>query len=158
MESAIFGLVGVIVGGLITAGSNFVLARRQERASTATESRIHAADLKRAARLIDLELLYAQAAAVRFIEKRRWWSEDLELVTESWQQYRAIVAPELSWDDWHGLATAALAVDQMRALQAMARREGLLYHTITEDLSANMTPILSDIRLGRGAIAPLFED
>ena len=71
---------------------------------------------------------------MRFIEKRRWWSEDLELVTESWQQYRAIVAPELSWDDWHGLATAALAVDQMRALQAMARREGLLYHTITEDL------------------------
>lgn len=158
MESAIFGLLGVIVGGLIAAGSSFALARRQERAAAERESRVRATELKRAARLIDLELAKARASAVEYIGKRRWWGEDLDLVTENWRQYCAILAPELSGVDWHRLFIAVIAVDQMRVLHAAARKDGLLYHTITDDASANMTLMLNDLVIGSDAIALLCED
>jgi hypothetical protein len=63
MMAAIFGLVGVIVGGIITAGSSFVLAVRRERADRERDSRALAIEVKRAARLIDMELARVQAVA-----------------------------------------------------------------------------------------------
>jgi len=57
MEAPLFALVGVIVGGIITAGSNYLLDRRRERAASQRENRNYAIEIKRAARLIDAELL-----------------------------------------------------------------------------------------------------
>src|SRR5687768_9953894 len=53
---AVLGLAGVLVGAGITAGTNYLLAGRRERAENERERRTHATEVKRAARLIDAEL------------------------------------------------------------------------------------------------------
>ena len=48
----IFGLVGVLIGGVITAGSTYLLALRSERQRRLKDDQNLRLDLKRAARLI----------------------------------------------------------------------------------------------------------
>jgi hypothetical protein len=77
IKVAIFGLVGVIIGGLINTGTTILVDGTRERANRQRESRKYAVELKRASRLIDAELSRAQAAAKICVEKKRWWSQDV---------------------------------------------------------------------------------
>jgi len=113
--SAIFGLVGVIVGGGITAGSNYLLYQKRVQTERERESRNHAIEVKRASRLIDADLSRASAAARICVEERHWWSTDVPALTvEGWQQYRGIIAPELSNNDWLAVRLAVEAVDNLK--------------------------------------------
>jgi hypothetical protein len=94
---AVVALVSTIVGATIGAVTNYVLAVRRERADSDKDNRSHAIEVRRAARLIDAELLQAQAAAGICIEKKHWWSGDVQpLATEAWKKYSAIIAVDLS--------------------------------------------------------------
>jgi hypothetical protein len=53
---ACIGLFGVLIGGVITAGANFVLAIRREHVEAKRESHSHAIEVRRASRLIMIEL------------------------------------------------------------------------------------------------------
>jgi hypothetical protein len=89
---AIVALISTVVGATIGAVTNYVLAVRRERADSDKDSRSHAIEVSRAARMIDAELLRGQAAAVMCIEQRHWWSGDVQpLATEAWKKYSAIV-------------------------------------------------------------------
>lgn len=119
--SAISGLVGVIVGGIITAVSNYLLYQNREKTERKRDRRNCVIEIKRASRLIDADLLRAQAAANICVEKRHWWSADAPpLTVEGWQQYRSIIAPELSNNAWLAVCIAVEAVYNLKSARDLS--------------------------------------
>ncbi len=112
MTAAIFGLLGVLVGGLITSVSNYHLAVRRDRA----DQRIHAIEVKRAARLIELELAVAHTVAKGIVEMGLFSDQPLSI--ESWQKWGPVLAPELSNADWDAVSLAIIAVERIEWFRA----------------------------------------
>ena len=152
---AVFGLVGVIIGGLINTCNTILLDRRRERVNRERESRDYARDLKRASRLIDAQLLGAHAAAVICVEKKHWWSEDVDLPTDAWQKHNGIIAPELSYSAWVAVMKAVFAVDHLKMARAISVKLGLRGDIAD---TSTLIPMLQDIEAGRQALAPLMVD
>jgi len=119
--SAISGLVGVIVGGIITAVSNYLLYQKRENTERKRDRRKRVIEIKRASRLIDADLSWAQAAAKICVEKRHWWSAVAPpLTVEGWQQYRGIIAPELSNNAWLAVFVAVEAVHHLNTARDLS--------------------------------------
>lgn len=119
--SAISGLVGVIVGGIITAISNYLLYQKREKTERERDRRNRVVEITRASRLIDADLSWAQAAANICIEKRHWWSAVTPpLTVEGWQQYRGIIAPELSSNAWRAVIVAVEAVHHLNTARDLS--------------------------------------
>jgi hypothetical protein len=101
VTAAIFGLLGVIVGGVINGVVSSVLARRTEDA-----------DRRGAARLVRSELVRFRSLA---IEARMSGPESLPQLryagTELWDANRAVLARGLRDDDWALVARAYAHVD-----------------------------------------------
>lgn len=152
MMAAIFGLVGVIVGGIITASSNYFLAVRRERADTDRDSRASAIEVKRAARLIAMELARAQAMATFAINERRWF--DWNLTTEAWQKYAATVAPILSNEAWSDVSIAFVALEYTEASKNEYLSSALRDIPIPDNIAELITPKLENIKRGHEAVGP----
>lgn len=151
--SAISGLVGVIVGGIITAGSNYLLYQKHEQTERERDSRNHTIEIRRASRLIDADLSRAAAAARICIDKRHWWSPDVRPLTmEGWQQHRGIIATELSDNAWLAVRVAVEAVDNLKTGRCIGIELGL--STINDKTVEQIGPMLNDIEAGRLALAP----
>jgi hypothetical protein len=149
MEAAIFGLFGVIIWRVITASSNYLLERKRERAISQRESRNQAIEIRRAARLIDAELLRARAAASIAIKKKHWWIPDAKLKTEAWEKYGSVMAPVLSYGGWLAVVRAVLAIDDL----SLDRLPGDI-----PDSTVELVPMLQDIEAGLNALAPFVFD
>jgi hypothetical protein len=78
VTAAVFGLVGVIVGGLITGGVNYFLGWRQVRSRFLTAQRIVAQELDTIGMELDVhmeagvEFEMPEAAAARFMSEAEW--------------------------------------------------------------------------------------
>lgn len=156
---AIVALVSTIAGATIGAATTYVLAVRRERADRERDSRSHAIEVKRAARLIHAELSRAQAAAAICVEKRHWWSVDVQpLSTEAWQKYSGTIAADLSDQAWGELIVAAEAVENIRDARDRRVAAGLPLDAITDEIADQLAPMLRDIKRGRGALAPFVSD
>jgi hypothetical protein len=152
MDIAIIGFIGVIIGAFIVAGTNYLIQWRHERADNRRESRNRTIELKRGARLIDADLSRAQAAANICVEKRQWWSADIPpLTTEGWQQYRGIIAPELSNNAWVTVRVAVEAVDNLKTARSIGIETGIII--IPDNIANQIVPMLNDISTGRAALA-----
>jgi len=147
LTPAFFGLAGVIIGGIITAGSNYLLDRRRERAANQKDIRNLAIEIKRAARLIDAELIRARGAARMVIKDKRWWIPDTKLRTDAWQTYSPILAPVLSYPDWVTVMKAVLAIDDLQLDR--------LTNELSDATVKNLVPMLTDIEAGIEALVPL---
>jgi len=159
IKVAIFGLVGVIIGGFINTGTTIFLNRTRERVNRQREIRKYAVELKRASRLIDAELSRAQALAQICVEKKHWWSQDVQLVTtEAWQKFSGIVAPELSDTAWLAVRVAVEAVDNLRSARGIAIELSLTTEAIPNTTAEKIVPMLRDIEAGRSALAPFMLD
>lgn len=143
---ALFGLLGVIIGGIITAGSNYFLDRRRERAAKEREERERAIEIERAARLIDIEMLRAAASITLLIRNKRWPSTKLQ--TEVWQKYSPVIAPALSYADWLVMVRAVIAID---SIDWNAFPEG----QVSEELVEAVVPLSKDIMAGVHVLSPL---
>jgi hypothetical protein len=152
MGEAIFGLVGVLVGGIITAGSSYLLDRRRERVDRQRDSRKRAIELKRASRLIDAELSRAQAAASICLEKGHWWSPDAKLSRGAWEQYGGVIAADLSDTAWLAVRVAIEAADHL----SLCRGPGTT--DIPDSTAERIVPILQDIEAGRLALSPFVRE
>lgn len=153
---AIVGLVSTIVGAAIGAVTNYVVAERRERADRARDSRIHAIEVKRAARLNIGELLRAQAAAATAIDQRKWWSVDVaRLSTDMWQKHSGTIAADLSDEDWGALENASMAADHLRGARDQVDALGQASDPISDAQADMLAPLLGDIRLGHAALAPV---
>jgi hypothetical protein len=116
VTQAIFGLVGVLVGGFIAAGGSYVMARRTEKLKARASARLLENDL-RAVRLqlqpswsLRSETLLAKmdpsrATALRGRRAERLQSR-LERTLESWQEHRPLLAETLESKDWYRVADA----------------------------------------------------
>jgi hypothetical protein len=104
---ALISFVGVLVGGFITTGTNFVLAMWRQKADDVREERVHRNETCRSARLIYMELQQAKQHIDIAIKEQRWLRNiqaNLS-VFECWNNYRSMIALDLSLDEWEGLST-----------------------------------------------------
>ncbi|HVQ36416.1 MAG TPA: hypothetical protein VMS31_02720, partial [Pyrinomonadaceae bacterium] len=114
------------------------------------ENRNYTIEIKRAARLIDAELLRARGAARLAIKNKHWWIPDAGLKTEAWEKYGGIIAPVLSYADWVAVIKAVLAIDDL----GLDRLTG----EIPDTTVAQLVPMLEDIDAGLNALAPFVLD
>jgi hypothetical protein len=151
--------VSTILGATIGAVTNYVLAVRRERADKMRDARNHAIEVKRAARLIDVELSRAATAAQICLEKRHWWSRDVHpLTTEAWQTHNVTLASDLTDQAWLAIRIGIEAVDHIRLARDISIAAGLEEKAISDTTADSLAPMLKDIELGRDALAPLARD
>ena len=152
---AIIGLVGVLVGAIITTGANYLLAVRQETADAAKTKLARANELKTAARLIANEFVLAHSAAKNLVEQKRLMPEQIECTLDAWQRYKGVVALELPYTDWTAAYVAALAVEHL----SLTRPTPLLTELVANDpLAESGKRIVRDIDAGLKALAPYLID
>jgi hypothetical protein len=97
LTAAIFGLVGVLVGGALTTGASFVFERRREKRLTRV-----------GLQLLEAEFLKVAGVLYAALEEGVWVAgSDLEVAT--WPDYRAALAAELARDDFNFVALAVHA-------------------------------------------------
>jgi hypothetical protein len=151
---AIVGLLGVVVGAVITTGTNYVLAVRKERAEADQRERSRANKLKTAARLIANEFFTARAAARTLVEKKSWVPTEIKFPLDAWQRDRDVIALELPLKDWNAVEIAALAVEHFRNFHTAPRS--------SDDASDAMAeigkPVVRDITAGLEALKPYVLD
>jgi hypothetical protein len=104
MTAAIFGLAGVIIGGLLTGGISYVLESRRERKAAQVAARILMDDFAMA------------RARVETISARDAWPQNPRAVfrfsTEVWVEQRQILAAAIiSTSDYFDVADAAHGID-----------------------------------------------
>ena len=151
---AIVALVSTIVGATIGAATNYTLAMRREQADKERDDRNHAVEVKRAARSIDAELLWARAAANHSVEEKRWSSAAVPLLSlspEARQKYLDTIAPDLSDEAWMSITIALQAAETIRVILGTPRDPAI---AIPDDVAESFVPLLTNIDKGRRSLAP----
>jgi hypothetical protein len=100
---AIFGLVGVVVGGLIT-GAVAQFAR----------ARVERAEVRAACRVLDLELLWLESFAEQAADGKATHDEALvrwQRTSDLWQGQRSILARVLDEEEWNAFAPKLVGFD-----------------------------------------------
>ncbi|MEV0084765.1 hypothetical protein [Saccharopolyspora sp. NPDC050642] len=136
MTAAIFGLVGVIIGGLLTGLVDFMLERRRERN-----------DARAASKLLRSQLNDARTAVVVALEGREWplgWND--KAWAQSWSVYWSALAGRMADDAFLKLAEA---YNYMELLQRGLADGG-------RALSGNDEEFLNDVRKSIDAAEPLL--
>jgi len=150
---AIVALVSTVVGATIGAATNYILAVRRERSERDQENRTRAVDIKRASRLIDLELAKAEALAKISITKRHWVPiSDAELSAEAWQKHSGTIAPYLSDQAWQAVMIAFLALEHIKGTRAIYLAGALRDQPISDKSAEGVDVMLRDVALGREAL------
>lgn len=103
-SEAIVGLIGVVIGGMLTGGVEYVLERRREsrraRAST---------------RLVGVALGDIQAFIQMSIALRKWLGEPRAFLDDqAWIEQRSNIAEAPRFDGWYPVAGAWRWVNQLR--------------------------------------------
>ena len=120
--TAVFGLVGVIIGGAITAFTTYWIERQRALRDERKEQRKRLIEVKRAARLIDEDFKWAWAAVSLAIEDKRWPTVGHDPVRlEAWQEHRGLLASETTLGDWRVLQAAVRAMESYKS----ARNEAI---------------------------------
>jgi hypothetical protein len=102
MTAAIFGLVGVVVGGLITGWFAYGLERRKDRAS-----------LRQAQRRVALEL-GRLIVALDLVTRARSLALPDALRTDVWRSEENVLARHLSDREWEILGLFYLGIESLR--------------------------------------------
>ena len=112
--SAGVGLMGAIIGGTITATSNWVVCHRKEVADDKREKSLRDAHLRVASREVGEDLIDGATVANLMMEERCWKLLDGELDLNRWKEHRTVLAAELSDTAWVKVTTAISAIEQLR--------------------------------------------
>jgi hypothetical protein len=103
MTEAIFGLIGVIIGGLISGGINLFLQQRKERLSA-----------KVSARLVRDDLYLAACWIEDAVTEGEWeYGSDRKINEQAWNDHRAQLAAVLAYDDYASVGLAYQAVQKV---------------------------------------------
>lgn len=147
MDQVIVAFVGVLVGAVVTAGANYALVARRERAEAAKDRLSRANELKTAARLISNDFSTAQEAATVFVENKRWVPGTARnFPLDAWQRDKEILARELPLEDWNAVEKAALAVEHFRTIAPVLR--------VSDDMAEADKRLLRDITTGLESLLP----
>lgn len=136
----------MLIGALITFGANVYLALRRERADAARERRERELALKRAARLVHLELMQAKHIFETACATNAWEpSFEKHISSEQWKAHSSVLALELSAGEWAEVVLGYLFL-----------QSGLTYAQASDDRFSGEGPsILKDTaeKIGRAAEA-----
>jgi hypothetical protein len=88
MSEVLTGLVGIVVGGVLTGAIEQWGAWRARKRDLRTATRLILTDAVQSASLLEFAL-----------ENVEWWPDNLRPPTEEWQQYRQDLAAAMSPDD-----------------------------------------------------------
>ncbi|MEN3285194.1 MAG: hypothetical protein V7607_6334 [Solirubrobacteraceae bacterium] len=122
MSDAVIGLVGVVVGAVVTGGVTAVGSWRARRRAA-----------RAALRLIHGDLMVALLLMERATNSDRWWALPAELPTARWERHRdALAGSHLSFDEWTTLDATFTRFAQIEATRAQGNaagdRAGALHH------------------------------
>jgi hypothetical protein len=105
MTGAIFGLIGVVVGGLISGGLSLILEWRKERVAARV-----------AARLIREDLLPVSLGIEDVFGGRAWLRDpDRRSREQSWVEHRSRLATVMKYEDYAAVVQAQIAADRFEA-------------------------------------------
>jgi hypothetical protein len=96
---AIFGLLGVLVGGAVTFGVEMTLQERRTKELTRQAARLVAFDLRVAGRIVRLA-----------VEQDELWLDQDRPGVPSWGECRAVLAESLDGEGWQTVTTAVMLV------------------------------------------------
>lgn len=161
---AIMPLVGVIVGAVITTGTNYMLAVRKEKAEEALVARKEAAEaakvqiaraneLRIVARMVRNELYAVHASASIIIENKHFVPGKVarNYPLDSWDKSKGVLARELSYNDYQAVELATRRVDHFRCSLG-------LYMNLDDDTIEFIKGIIEDINAGLDALLPYTRD
>lgn len=136
------GLLGVIVGGLITTGSSYLLDKRRERREREREERQAATELKRAARMLSANLEIFRSDVRSVLKEKNWssWTGS-DYSPGAWLQYQTVVAPKLTKSAWDALNLALLSINGFIALRQKWREGGK--HQISDSSAATIEGLMN---------------
>jgi len=137
-----FGLLGVVIGGVITFGSSYFLDKSRAKR-----------EVKCGARLIALELVSVRSVANSCVEKKTWPDPNvpalLSLSTEGRQKYLAAIAPDLPNDAWLSVAIALQAADAFKMIIGQIKDRTI---AIPDDAAESFLPLIENMDKGRRAL------
>lgn len=147
---AIVALVSTIIGAIVGAVTTYTLAVRRERADREIEDRKHAVEVKRAARLLGVHLVWVRTAANMWTmekEKRKFHATvpRFSLSAEARQTYLGAIAADLSDDDWSSVIAAFQAADSFEMLRDQARDQNI---AISDAVAETVVPLITQIDTG----------
>lgn len=120
------------------------------------EARLHAIEVRRAARLIFNELWRARAAARMCIDTRQWWlGDERPLTCDAWKEYGPVIIADLSDEDWLYIRNAIEGVDYMGVLWKGAVAYGKQNQEVPQLVIENIVRNLEHIELGIISLKPL---
>ena len=149
ITTAVIGLCGVFVGGLITAGANWLLAVRKEWADAREKRESEAKELQTVARLVkqDFEHLSSYLSACLKADE---WLPITPRALSAWDNERGVLARALPDDAWKALtrasAAAQVATHAMNATGEARERP--------KSSAADVELALAHIDAGRAALEP----
>ena len=106
----VFGLLGVLAGGLITFASSYFLERRRDQKNEQKETRERARELKRASRLLHADFVEVEQAIETTLKMKQWWPDNYRLEASCWHECRSSLASSLSREQWDDITTAVAAM------------------------------------------------
>ncbi len=113
VTEAIFGLLGVVVGGALTGGIDYLARRREERQTA-----------RALARAIYAHLLDLRSQCAYCADRGDWLLVDEPFVLpEVWQEHELVLARLLTWDQWVGLQAVRASQVGVRMLARLSVSE-----------------------------------
>ena len=120
------GLLGVIVGGLITAVSTYFLDERRAAREKAKETRSETLEMIRAARALDQDIALALEETRSILKgNQRIKKPHNPVATDGWRANAQIIAPSLSLDGWDGLTVARMVMENLHSFYGQPDHEVL---------------------------------
>lgn len=148
-----FGLLGVVLGGLITAGSAYLLDERRDERRNAKEVQDRATKITTAARLIELDFRVVRSV-LRGALKLKMWGRSYPLSLSGWQEFRTTIAPALSHDQWLKLVLAAEVVTSLN--ERYVHVPGIHGKTLIESQSTFLALNVERMEAAQKVLAPLM--
>jgi hypothetical protein len=119
VTQAIFGLVGVLIGGLLTGGVDYVMSRREERET-----------MRSLARALHAELLEMRSQCSFCADLGNWHLIDQTFVLPSvWQDHELVLGRLLTWEQWAGLQAVRVSQAGVRQLAQLSNEAPQLRQT-----------------------------
>lgn len=124
MSSAIFGLVGVLLGGVITYIGQLRLDQRRADREVAADEQRRVAEEQVAARLVLAELMNTQAY-LRAAAEREQIPGPLRLPDSAWREHGSVLSRAMNDNAWRQLAGAYSTVSGWEAIATLKTRSPL---------------------------------
>jgi hypothetical protein len=131
VTEAVIGLIGVVVGGVLTGGVAYILERRRETREAQIARRVMRAQFGQTLKAVD-DGLKGKNWPPGWKGKR--WSD-------SWVAHRQALAAKMSDDDFAALAQGAL---YMELLQAGFEKDPRAFGPGDEEFFAKVTQVVGD--------------